>query len=299
MKKKYLLVIVGPTAIGKTDISIKIAKQLNTEIISCDSRQFYKELLIGSAPPSKKQLSTIKHHFIHNKSINEDYSAGIFENDAINTIQDIHKKNKSVIAVGGSGLYIDALCNGFNKIPIIPDNIRQKTIIKFEQNGLLWLQEEVKKIDPFFFNNCDKKNPRRLLRALETYYATGEKLSSLRTKTLKKRPFKIIKIGLEIKRDILYQKINLRVDQMIKNGLLDEVKSLIPFKNNNALNTVGYKEIFDFYNKKHTLEESIENIKKNTRRLAKRQITWFKKDQTIKWFHPNQINEINDFILKW
>ncbi len=298
MKNKKIILIVGPTAVGKTALSIYLSKKLKTEIISCDSRQFYRELKIGTAPPSKEELSQVKHHFIHNKSVSENYNAGEFEKDAIKKINELHKTKDIVIAVGGSGLYIDAICKGFDKMPNISDEIRAHINKEFKQNGIEWLQKEVHKIDPIFLKNADKENPHRLLRALEIYKSSGKKLSSLKSNNPKIRPFQIIKIGLNIERDLLYNKINTRVDKMIKEGLLDEVKSLLHFKERNALQTVGYKELFHHYKDKFSAKEAISKIKQNTRRFAKRQITWFKKDQSIKWFEPNQINEINDFISK-
>jgi len=293
---KRVIIIVGPTAIGKTVLSIDIAKRLNTEIISCDSRQFYKELLIGAAPPSSKELAQVKHHFIHNLSVANDYNAGAFELDAIAKIEQLHKTKDAIIIVGGSGLYINAVCKGFDKIPKIPNNIRKELNNQFNQKGITWLQEEVKKIDPISFESCDIQNHQRLLRALEIYKATGENLSSFKSETAKIRPFKIIKIGLTIDRVLLYERIDARVDKMLENGLLEEVESLLPFQNKNALQTVGYKEIFSFYNNECTLEQAIANIKQNTRRFAKRQLTWFRKDKDIKWFEPYQIKEINKFI---
>ena len=293
-----LIVIVGPTGVGKTDLSIHLAKYLNTEIISCDSRQFYKELKIGAAPPNINQLKNVKHHFIHHKSIKENYNAGLFEIDAIKKITKLFKSNNHLVAVGGSGLYIDALCQGFNKMPNISEKTRNIVNNKFNKNGLSWLQQKVKIIDPVFYNNCDNKNHRRLLRVLEIYETTGEKISNLRKNKIKKRPFKIIKIGLDIERNLLYDRINIRVDKMIESGLLNEVKSLLPFNNHNALKTVGYEELFAFYNGKNNLDESIKLIKRNTRRLAKRQITWFKKDKKTKWFNPKNRQDIINFISK-
>jgi len=293
---KKVIFIVGATAVGKTDLSINLAKELKTEIISCDSRQFYKELLIGAAPPSKEQLSTIKHHFIHNLSITEEYNAGLFEKDAINLITTIHKKKNTIIAVGGSGLYIDAICKGFDKIPNPPIEIRKKINNLFKKKGIKWLQKEIKKLDPIFYKDCDQNNAQRLIRALEVFYFTNNPISSFKNNKPKKRPFKIIKIGLNINRDLLYNKINTRVEEMINMGLAKEAKYLLKHQNYNALNTVGYKEMFDFYNKKISWQECVENIKKNTRRFAKRQITWFKRDNTIKWFDPKEIKDIKAFI---
>ena len=298
MKKntKKIIIIVGPTAIGKTKLSIDLANALNTEIISCDSRQFYKELKIGSAPPTSKELETAKHHFIQHLSVTKDYNAGEFEINAIAKIKEIHKTKDTIIIVGGSGLYVDAICKGFDKMPEVHDQMRIKLNSKLKEKGMEWLQKEVRKVDPYFYASCDQQNPQRLLRALEVFIATGQPFSSYKSAKPKDRPFKIIKIGLNIEREILYKKINLRVDRMLENGLLEEVESLIPFQSKNALQTVGYKEIFAFYNNKITLEKAVENIKQNTRRFAKRQITWFRKDKNTTWFKPDQINEIRTFI---
>ena len=298
MKKntKKIIIIVGPTGIGKTALSIELASALNTEIISCDSRQFYKELKIGAAPPNAKELATAKHHFIHHLSVTEDYNAGEFEINAIAKIKDLHKIKDTIIVVGGSGLYVDAICKGFDKMPEIPTQIRIKLNTKLNEQGLVWLQEEVKKVDPNFYATCDQQNPQRLLRALEVFLATGDTFSSYKSEKPKERPFEIIKIGISTEREILYNRINTRVDKMLENGLLEEVESLIPFQQRNALKTVGYKEIFSFYNNDCTLKKAVENIKRNTRRFAKRQLTWFRKDKNITWFDPNQMSELKTFI---
>ncbi|MBH70137.1 MAG: tRNA (adenosine(37)-N6)-dimethylallyltransferase MiaA [Flavobacteriales bacterium] len=289
-----MIVIVGPTAIGKTEYSIKIAKKYRTEIISCDSRQFYKELKIGTAPPNDKQLKEVKHHFIHNLSIHDNYSAGAFEKDAIKKIQEIHKKKDNIILVGGSGLYVDAVCNGFNIIPTVSKEIRQDINLLYENKGIEWLKEKVKNIDPNSFTKENYNNPQRLLRILEVYYQTKKPLSFFHNNKKKEREFIIQKIGLKIEREKLYDKINQRVDKMIKNGLVKEVTNLIQYKNINALQTVGYKEIFEFLENKISLENAIEKIKRNTRRFAKRQITWFKKDQSISWHNYDEIVKINE-----
>tara|TARA_B100000214_G_scaffold243909_1_gene178836 strand:- start:10254 stop:11159 length:906 start_codon:yes stop_codon:yes gene_type:complete len=298
LDNKKVIFIIGPTAIGKTKLSIDLAKLFSCEIISCDSRQFYKELKIGSAPPNKLELTKIKHHFIQNLSVEEDYSAGQFEIDAIELIKKIHEKTNLVLMVGGSGLYIDAICKGLDKTPKISKKIRKEINEEYKNKGLIWLQEKVKKIDPelYFNNNCN--NPQRLLRTLELFSQTGKNLSSFQTKKTKKRPFKIIKIGLNTNRKILYNRINKRVDDMIEKGLLKEAHSLINYQHKNALQTVGYKEIFKFLENKFSFEEAINAIKKNTRRFAKRQLTWFRKDKEIKWFEPNELNEIKKFISK-
>jgi len=296
MNTKRVIFIVGPTAIGKTSLSIELAKKLNTEIISCDSRQFYKELLIGAAPPSANELAEVRHHFIQNMSVINEYNAGKFEIDAIKLITELHQKKDVIIAVGGSGFYIDAICKGFDDIPIAASKLREQLNKEVKEKGKEWLQNEIQKIDPEFYTNCDKNNSQRLLRALEVFKETNKTISSFKTKKSKQRKFEIIKIGLDTDRKILYKKINKRVDNMLEQGLVDEVRSLIPYQQLNALQTVGYKELFHYYNDEVTLEAAVNNIKQNTRRFAKRQITWFKKDQNTKWFEPHQTKEIKTLI---
>tara|TARA_B100000941_G_scaffold94335_1_gene65551 strand:- start:305 stop:1195 length:891 start_codon:yes stop_codon:yes gene_type:complete len=292
--KKKLVVILGPTAVGKTNLSIKLAKHFKSEIISCDSRQFYKELKIGTDPPSKDQLRQVKHHFIQDRSINSEFNAGMFENEAINLIES--NNNKILFAVGGSGLYINAICKGFDNIPIVPKDIRNKLTYEYKKNGILWLQKQIKKIDKNYEIKYDINNPQRMIRFIEVYYFTGKSIEYYKMNKTKKRNFDIIKIGLFIDRTKLYKKINSRVDLMIENGLINEVEGLINLKDKNALQTVGYKEIFKYFDKKYTLDVAIEKIKQNTRNFAKRQITWFKKDRDINWFKTVQTKEILEFI---
>ena len=296
MNTKTLIIVLGPTAIGKTSLSIQLAKHFNTEIISADSRQFYKELLIGSAPPSAKELSEVKHHFIQHLSVSQDYNVGKFEEDAILKIEKLFTMKDKVIMVGGSGLYIDAICKGFDKMPETPSEIREEVISLYKKNGIEFLQNEVQQKDPVFYNEVDRNNPQRLLRALEVMYSTNKTFSSFRNKKDKKRNFKIIKIGLETDRELLYNRINQRVDIMMENGLLQEVKSLTHFKNKNSLQTVGYKELFEHLEGKITLEEALNKIKQNSRRFAKRQITWFKKDRSTTYFSAENLDKIIEFI---
>jgi tRNA dimethylallyltransferase len=295
---KKLFIILGPTASGKTALSILLAEKLSTEIISCDSRQFYKELKIGAAPPSKEQLQKIKHHFIQHLSIKDNYNTGQYEEDAIKKISSLFKTYDNLILVGGSGLYIDAICNGLDNIPKTPEEIRDRINNEFTEKGITWLQEKIKHIDLDFYKKSDINNPQRLKRCLEVYQNTGEKLSSFYKKEKIKRDFKIIKIGISTERENLYNRINQRVDQMVKSGLIDEAKKLFQFHKFNALNTVGYKELFDFFDNKLEKETAIEEIKKNSRRLSKRQMTWFKRDKQINWFKIEQENEIIKFILE-
>ena len=296
MNTKTLVVVLGPTAIGKTKLSINLAKHYNTEIVSADSRQFYKELLIGSAPPSKDELMEVQHHFIQHLSVSEDYNVGNFEEDAIQKIEELFKKKDKVILVGGSGLYIDAVCKGFDKMPVISSEMRRNVINIYNEKGIEFLQKEVKLKDPKYYSEVDEMNPQRLMRALEVIYSTNKTFSSFKTKIPKKRNFNIVKVGLQIQRDILYERINNRVEEMISKGLVKEVESLQVYRHKNSLQTVGYKELFDYFDGVTSLTEAIEKIKQNTRRFAKRQITWFKKDKSTTYFLPENINRIIDFI---
>ena len=276
-----LIYVAGPTCIGKTLLSIEIAKRLNTEVVSCDSRQFYKELKIGTSPPSREQLKEINHHFIHNKSLLDEYSIGDYEEDAISTISNIFKNNNYIIIVGGSGLYADSVLYGIDEIPKVPIYIRNKLNIDFKTKGLVYLQKRLKEVDPEYYKSVDLKNPNRLIRGIGVYEVSGKRISSLWTNTKKSREFKSIIIIMKSNRDELYNRINLRVDEMIKNGLEEEVYLLKKFKGCNALNTVGYKEFFSYFDEELSREEAINKIKKNTRNYAKRQITWFKKYKNV------------------
>jgi tRNA dimethylallyltransferase len=292
-----LISIVGPTAIGKTSLSIKLAEHYNTEVISADSRQFYKEMNIGTAVPSIEELNTATHHFIQHKSIEEPYTVGDFEREAISVIQNLHKKHSIVIMVGGSGLYVKAITNGLDNFPEVKANIRTELNQKLETEGLEVLQKLLKQHDPKGYQTIAIDNPQRVVRALEICIGTNKPYSSFLTNPDKKRPFKIITIGLDADRSIIYDRINQRVDLMVKNGLIDEAGSLYTYKHLNALNTVGYKEFFNFFEGKWTLEFAVSEIKKNTRRFAKRQLTWFKKDKQIKWFdYETDLKNIIDFI---
>ena len=298
MKNKTLIIILGPTAIGKTSLAIQVAKEKKTEIISCDSRQFYKEMCIGTAVPTNQELNEVTHHFIQHISLNDSYNVGKFEIDALTKLNEIFKKNEFAVMVGGSGMYINAICNGIDKIPKVPKTIREKIINNYKSKGLEWLQEKVKSINPLNFNNIDNKNPQRLIRILEVYQHTGKEIHLFYNKNKKNREFNIIKIGIKLDREKLYERINQRVDNMIDCGLVNEVKGLKKNQTQNAMQTVGYREIINYLNKEITLEESISNIKQNTRRLAKRQITWFKKDSDIEWFDKNEVEKLKKFISK-
>ena len=277
MTSKKLIYIAGPTGIGKTELSIKIAQKLKTEIISCDSRQFFKELKIGTSPPSLEQLDAVKHHFIHHKSIHDDYNVGKFEKDAINLIDSLFLNYDNLILVGGSGLYADSILYGIDKFPIIP--MATKNIInkKYKEKGIEYLQKKIKRLDPEYYGKVDKKNSRRLIRALEVIESSGKTFTSFRKSNNKERMFSREIITLNCDREILYSKIDKRVDRMIKDGLENEVYCLREFKNLNTLNTVGYKEFINYFENKISYKEAVEKIKQNTRNYAKRQITWNKK----------------------
>jgi tRNA dimethylallyltransferase len=281
---KTLIVIAGPTAVGKTAVAIELAKLLKTEIISADSRQFYREMAIGTAKPNEDELSQAKHHFINSHSITDNFSVGDFEKQGLALLQDIFQKHDTAILVGGSGLYIKAICEGFDELPSASSEIRDRLNQAFNDKGISYLQGQLKDADPVYYNQVDLNNPQRLIRALEVFEATGKPFSSYRKAITNRRPFHTIKIGLDLPRDILYQRINQRVDAMIDQGLIEEVRSLLPFRHYNALNTVGYSELFDYIDGKTDLYTAIELIKQNTRRFAKRQLTWFRKDKDITWF---------------
>lgn len=281
---KTLISIVGPTAIGKTSLSIKLANYFNTEIISADSRQFFKEMQIGTAAPTLSELAAAKHHFIHHKSIEDNYSVGAFEKDAIELLNNLFKSHNTVIMVGGSGLYVDAVTQGLDRFPEINSSIRENLNSQMETEGLDALQSKLKILDIESFNNLAIDNPQRVIRALEVCIGSGKPYSSFLNKQKEERPFKTISIGLNASRDIIYNRINQRVDLMMQEGLLDEVKRLQDKKNLNALNTVGYKELFKYLEGESSLDFAVSEIKKNTRRFAKRQLTWFRKKEDIIWF---------------
>lgn len=296
MSKNFLIVLLGPTGVGKTDLSISLSNTFNAPIISSDSRQFFKDMKIGTAVPTDEQLNSAAHHFIGHKSVTERYSCGMFEIDALNLLNDIYKTHNAAMLVGGSGLYIDALCNGIDDFPTPDAELRQLLLEQLKNDGIESLRAQLKLLDPEYYNSVDLKNPQRVLKGLEVCLQTGKTYTSFLTNPNKKRPFQIIKIGLNRDRDELYNRINLRVDEMIQQGLLNEAKQLHPLKHLNALNTVGYRELFDYFDGKHSLETAIELIKRNSRRYAKRQLTWWARDNEIKWFHPERKEEIVLFL---
>lgn len=293
---KKLIVIVGPTAVGKTALAIQIAKEFHTEIISADSRQIYRELTIGTAKPSEAELKEVPHHFINSHSISEDYDAARFGEEALLKIYSLFENHNYVVVCGGSGLYIKALLEGFDDIPEVPDSVRDQLIEDFETKGLLWLQNKMRELDPDHFKKMDQKNPMRLMRALEVKIATGKSISEFQREVKKELPFKVVKIGLEVERAKLYERIDTRMDVMIVQGLFAEAKDLYPFKEKNALQTVGYQEIFGFMDGQYDKDEAIRLLKRNSRRYAKRQLTWFKRDEQIHWVKPEAIEDILVYI---
>lgn len=291
-----MIVIAGPTAVGKTDLAITVAKKLKTEIISADSRQFFREMEIGTAKPSASALEEVPHHFVNSHSIGEEYDAAQFANDALKKIEEIFEQKDACVMCGGSGLYIKAACEGFDDIPEIPATVRESLIKNYETNGIEWLQEQMRKEDPDYFQLIDQQNPHRVIRALEVKIGTGKSLSFFFGNKKRDHDFNILKIGLELPREILYERIDTRMDQMIADGLFEEVKKLYPFRDHQALQTVGYKEIFDHLDGLYDREESIRLLKRNSRRYAKRQLTWFKKDKEFVWFDARKQNDILEFI---
>ncbi|MES2487651.1 MAG: tRNA (adenosine(37)-N6)-dimethylallyltransferase MiaA [Bacteroidota bacterium] len=283
-QNKYLITIIGPTAIGKTAMSLSLARHFNAEVISADSRQFFKEMTIGTAVPSKDELEAAKHHFIQNISIFEDYSVGDFERDAIAKLDELFLTNNVVVMVGGSGLYIDAILKGFDDFPDVDPSIRQQLIEDYEAKGIEYLQTELAKLDPVHYEKVAKENPQRLMRALEVCIGSGRPYSSFLNIKKNSRSFTPIVIGLEADRELMYDRINRRVDIMVNEGLIEEAKTLYPHKALNALQTVGYRELFSHFDGEITLDFALEEIKKNTRRFAKRQMTWFKRTEGTKWF---------------
>ena len=281
--EKHLIAVVGPTAIGKTKLAIQLANHFKTEIISADSRQFYKEMYIGTAVPTREELAQAKHHFIQHKSIHENYSVGDFERETIHLIAELFKKHDTLILVGGSGLYVDAIVEGLDEFPKIDPSIREALNERLDKNGITDLQDELQKRDSIYFNQVDIDNPHRLIRALEICIGTGKPYSSFLNQKKPQRPFKTTYLGITAERELIYERINRRVDLMVKSGLLEEAKALWPHKSLNALQTVGYKELFSYFDQEYELDFAIDEIKKNTRRFAKRQLTWYRKNENILW----------------
>ena len=294
-----LIVITGPTAVGKTELCIDIAKYYGVPIINADSRQIYRELKIGTATPTEEQLKSVKHYFVGSISIDNYYNASMYEQDVLTLLDKQFKHSPIQLLTGGSMMYIDAVCNGIDDIPTIREDIREEMKKRYANEGLEALCEDLRRLDPEHYEIVDKKNYRRVIHALEICYQTGRTYTSFRRQEKKQRPFKIIKIGLNREREELYHRINLRVDQMMTDGLLDEVQSLQSKRTNNALNTVGYKEMFTYLDGTWSLEEAVERIKGNTRRYARKQLTWFKRDEDMRWFHPQQKEDILKYISQY
>ena len=293
---KTLIVITGPTAVGKTALCLDLAQHFGIPIINADSRQIYKELKIGTASPTDEQLAKVKHYFVGTLSLNDYYSASLFEQQTMEILEREFAKSDYALMAGGSMMYIDAVCDGIDDIPTVDDVTRETLKSRLANEGLETLVEELRHLDPEYYEIVDKQNPRRVVHGLEICLMTGKTYTSFRKREKKQRPFRIIKIGLNREREELYNRINLRVDQMMDEGLLDEARNLYPMRHMNALNTVGYKEMFAYLDGKWTLEEAVERIKGNTRRYARKQLTWYKKDEQIRWFHPNEKDNIISYI---
>ncbi len=293
---KTLVVVTGPTAVGKTTTAIQLAQHFNTEIISADSRQIFIETKIGTAVPNEEELTLVKHHFIGTRHVTDYYNAWQFEQDALQKADELFQNYDIVILAGGSGLYVDAVCNGIDEIPDIEPDLRKRINSQYEKEGIESLRQTLKFLDPEYYKIVDLSNPARLKRAIEICFQTGKTYSELRKENKKTRPFKIIKIALNREREALYERINQRVDQMISDGLEQEVKSLSQWKDCTALKTVGYREFFDYFDGLCTYTEAIEKIKQNTRKYAKKQISWIKRDSEYQWFSPNEINEMIQYI---
>ena len=305
MRGKKLIVLTGPTAVGKTAVSLDIAKHFGIPVINADSRQIFKELRIGTARPTEAEMQQVKHYFVGTLGIEDYYSASLYEQQVLELLAEEFKTHDYALLSGGSMMYIDAVCDGIDDIPTIDDDIRALMKQRLKDDGLEALVEELKKLDPEYYEIVDRQNPRRVVHALEICVMTGKTYTSFRRKEergkrkeISLRPFKIVKIGLNREREELYNRINARVDQMMSNGLLDEVKALYPKKELNALNTVGYKELFDYLDGRWPLKEAVERIKGNTRRYARKQLTWYKKDEQIRWFHPDDKQSIMNYISK-
>lgn len=293
-----MVCIVGPTAVGKTNVAITLAQQFSTEIVSADSRQFFKEMSIGTAKPSPEELAAAPHHFINSHSITQAFSVGDFEKEAISLLENLFKKHSIAFLVGGSGLYVQAITQGFDSLPKAPPELRAELNKQLTEKGIESLQKRLEALDPTYYNEVDIYNPQRIIRALEVCISTGQPFSAYRTHAANERPFEVLTIGLNTERSQLYDRINKRVDTMMEQGLLAEVETLLPYRELNALQTVGYQELFDYLEGKKSLEKAVEEIKQNTRRFAKRQLTWFRKNTETHWFEPQQVSQINALISK-
>ena len=294
--KRRLIVIVGATASGKTDMSIALARRYNAPIISTDSRQVYRGLPIGTAQPTAEQLAEVEHHFIANLDIDQPFNCGEYEKQALQLLDALFEKHQTVVAVGGSGLYIKALCDGMDDLPEADEALRQQLVSRLEAEGVAALAEELQRLDPEYYEVVDRNNPARVLRALEVCLSSGRKYSEMRCGERKERNFEIVKVGVDMPRDLLYERINRRVDIMMEMGLEAEARAMLPHRHHNSLRTVGYSEMFDYFDGLTTREEAVELIKRNTRRYAKRQLTWFRRDAEVRWFSPQQFDAIVEYI---
>lgn len=295
-EKKFLLVVAGPTASGKTTTTIKLAQHFKTEIISADSRQFYREMRIGTAAPNEAELKAVPHHFVRHLSITKDYDVATYENDVLSLLYEKFQSHKLLILTGGSGLFIDAVCMGLDNMPETSAAVREKVNRIYQDDGLEGLREQLKDIDPDYYKQVDKMNPRRMQRALEVYYQSGQPFTFFRKRHVKSRDFEVIRLALQTDRLALINNINLRVERMLAQGLLSEAKALYPHRSRNALNTVGYKELFAYFDKQISLEEAVEQIKINTRRYAKRQVTWLRKNSNYQWFKPGELSAMIHYV---
>ncbi|MBR7154356.1 MAG: tRNA (adenosine(37)-N6)-dimethylallyltransferase MiaA [Paludibacteraceae bacterium] len=294
---RTLLLILGPTGVGKTELSLRVAEHYGCPIVNCDSRQVFRSIPIGTAAPTAQEQARVKHYFVATRSLEEDYNAGQYERDALKLLDELFEKHEVVVMTGGSMLYADAVCYGLDDLPNIPVDIRKHVQEAYETNGIKWLQDEVKRLDPDYWSEVDQQNPARLAHCVEMCLATGKTYSSLRTKTTKNRPFRIIKIGLERPREELYDRINRRVEQMIADGMMDEARAVYPQRQLNSLQTVGYRELFAYFDGAYDLNRAIELIQQNTRHYAKRQMTWFRRDQQIHWLKANDDYEKNIHLI--
>lgn len=296
MAKKSLIVLVGPTGVGKTETSLALAEHFHAPILNADSRQIYKGMTVGTAAPTLEERARAEHHFVQFLNPGDYYSAAQFEMDAMALLEDLFQKHDYVLLSGGSMMYIDAVCHGIDDIPTVDDVTRKMMLERYENEGLEPLVQELRVLDPEYYQIVDLKNPKRVIHALEICYMTGKTYSSFRTNTKKQRPFHIVKVGLRREREVLYDRINRRVTKMIQDGLEEEVKALLPFRNTNSLNTVGYKEMFAYFDGKMSLEEAADKIRQNSRIYSRKQMTWFKRDNQIKWFEPEQLGDIIAYI---
>ena len=296
--KKSLIVLLGPTAVGKTELSLQLAERLGCPIISADSRQLYRDMVVATAAPTREQLARVPHHFIGTLSLTDYYSAAQYEADALALIEQLFTRHDTLLLTGGSMMYIDAVCNGIDEIPTISDEVRRAVVTRYEEEGLDVLLEELQRLDPDFYEKVDRRNPKRVIHAVEICRMTGQPYSSLRTETKKERPFDIVKIGLTRPREELYERINSRVDAMMRDGLEAEARRLYPYRHLNALNTVGYKEMFAYFDGTYDLPTAVEKIKRNTRVYARKQMTWFRRDDTIVWFTPDDRLKLFAYVEK-